>query len=91
MTEDEFISHYIPEQGAGGFYYRAREWASPDEWALVLMMWRRNRLWTMVEGDDGWCLLAGRHRVNRLFYVFCEVAFVDEEEHRLTVELPYDD
>lgn len=37
-------------------------------------------VWTVVEAEGRMYLIAGRHLVNRIGYVLCEVPYTDDEE-----------
>ena len=39
---------------------------------------KENRVWTIVEGDDGMCFVAGFHLVNRMGYLVTEKPWNDE-------------
>lgn len=45
-----------------------------DDFQLAL---KENRIWTLVDADEGACVVSGAAYVNRLEYYICEVAVPD--------------
>lgn len=39
-----------------------------------------HHVWTLIEGDEGQYIAAGRHHINRLGYFITEIAWTDETE-----------
>lgn len=84
ITEDEFLNTFRPETDAQGSTYVQREWFTFEEKRLLEEMHGKNRLWTMVEDDNGNpCLVQGYHYVNRLYYVICEVPYPGDVEYNV--------
>lgn len=74
MTEDEFIAQFKPEENEHGGYYRQRNWYDPTDQPAIQLARDENRLWSVVEGDEGeFCISSGFHYVNLLYYIICAV------------------
>lgn len=78
ITEDEWATTYAPKpapSGDGGFDYgdgsTLLDWTRPADLA-VLEAADDACVWTVVDGDEGPAIVAGRHFVNRMGYIVTE-------------------
>lgn len=92
ITEDEWVETYGPKpapSGDGGFDYgegsTLLDWTRPAD-LKILEETDENRIWTVVDGDDGPAIVAGRHFVNRMGYIVTENPRADDD-----IEIDMDD
>lgn len=85
ITEDEWINTYRPLPSptpGGGFDYGSGctllDWTRPSDVA-VMDAADPACVWTVIDGDDGPAIVAGRHHVNRLGYIVTEVPSPSED------------
>jgi len=78
ITENAWSETYRPKpapSGDGGFDYgdgsTLLDWTRPADLA-VLDAAPEKCVWTVVDGDEGPAIVAGRHFVNRLGYIVTE-------------------
>ena len=79
ITYTEFEKKYKPEKNK---YYNTSFDGRLYEWdgnmlikAYLDKRLAKNRLWTLVEAEDGVYLVSGDHRVNRIGYMVTKVPF----------------
>lgn len=84
MTEDEFDAAYTSVQGPDG-----SNWIDTSEWDWITQF-PENQRWTVVDTDDGQCIIPGIHYVNRVAYVVTKEAWPDENIE-VEVDWPSDD
>lgn len=96
ITEEEFESQYLPQDnhivGAEKAAFSGKLFETyGTELDYVLSMANNketaNRVWTVIEGDEGMCYVAGYHLVNRLGYLITENSF---DKAELWVQLDED-
>ncbi len=92
ITEDDWAATYRPKpapSGDGGFDYgegsTLLDWTRPADLA-VLEAAEESCVWTVVDGDDGPAIVAGRHFVNRLGYIVTEIPRTSDD-----IEIGMDD
>jgi hypothetical protein len=75
ITEAEFVEKYKPERTANGDTH-LRDWFSDEDKKAIQVGIDENRLWTMIDGDNGTCpYVSGYHYVNRMHYLLTEVPY----------------
>lgn len=96
ITEEEFEEQYKPQDnhivGPENASFNGKLFETyGEELHYVLSLANNkgtaNRVWTIIEGDEGMCYAAGYHLVNRIGYIITERPF---DNHELWVELDED-
>jgi hypothetical protein len=88
LTEDQFDSEFQPQPNAlnpnaswGGCLYETY-----DEELEYVLRADPHHVWTWVEGDEGGCLVSGRHYINRLGYIITARPWSDDADYLVSID-----
>jgi hypothetical protein len=88
LSEDEWVEQFQPETDENGDLYVQRDWTVGEDLEVIKQALQENRLWTAVEGCGGnFYIEQGFWKVNRLFYIVCNVPFAEGEDVLVETEL----
>ena len=84
ITEDQFYEEYKPiknhlDDNASFDGCMFETYGEEVQYVFELAK-KENRVWTIIEGDDGMCFSAGFHYVNRLGFLITEKPYDSEED-----------
>ena len=84
MTFDEWVNNYKPLTNENSVPLALETYGEYDKFVREQ---DPNKIWTLVEGDDGEWIITGYHWVNRLNYFVTEIPWEENGE----VEVPIKD
>jgi len=85
ISEDRFYDHYIPQEnhfdnnvGFGGCLYET--YGEEEEYIEKVLQETPKKVWTLVETDVGFTIVAGSQFINRFGYFITEKEWETGEE-----------
>ena len=94
MTIDDWEKKYTSDEsieseafsGEEGYEGMLETYGSDLETVNKITSETLKRVWTMMDGEEGMMLVAGKHLVNRIYYVISNEEYGNEDEEYLVEE-----